>query len=139
MMSSECTLVILLDVKTQVQKGLYWDKLSSDNHYQNSTLQHWSVQIIIPNWFSWLNEIWDTDNKKPLPKTTCLWICVYFFISILQYIIVLGETYKFQTKNIIVYKVSTNICPLFMNIILRKLTYKFEKTKIYLMLLWQVS
>ena len=54
--------------------------------------------------------------QDPLTSKKCLKHGVNFVMSTLKSIIVMGETYKSQTRNIIVGMMSMNICPLWIKL-----------------------
>ena len=51
-----------------------------------------TVQILLPYWFTWVNEPLNKSRKTPFTNTKWLWHCVRFLMSSLHYIIVLRET-----------------------------------------------
>ena len=71
-----------------------------------------TVQILLLDRFTWMKYMWNTACKTPLPKTKWLFHGTNFVMSTLQYIILLRETYKLQTRKCIVDTVPTNRCPM---------------------------
>ena len=71
-----------------------------------------TVRILLPYRITWVNEPWNKNRKTPLPKNiffgvvSTLW---YHTFSTLSY---WGRCTKFKFENVIVYTMSTNICPL---------------------------
>ena len=58
----------------------------------------YTVWILIPYWFTWVHESLNTAHNKPLLKTKWPFHDVNFVMSNMQYVIVLRETYKLQTR-----------------------------------------
>ena len=110
--------------------------------YQNQVLEFMRLRmvwILIPYWFTWVKEMWNTARNTALPKTKWLFHGFNFVMSTLQYIIVLRETHKVQTIKYYRWHGVNEYMSSVPSIFLRKLTYTFQIQYIYLLKWRRVS
>ena len=103
-----------------------------DLHYQHQFLELMRFRtfwILLLHRFPLVNEPQSTDRKTPLPKKKWLFHGVKFVMSTLQYIIVLRELYKFQTRKSYCWRGVNEYMSAVRYIFLRKLRYKFQTQK----------
>ena len=86
----------------------------------------WMVQMPFPYQFNWVNETRNTSLKNPITKTKCFFHGVNFLMSDLQYIVVLRETYKVQTRKYYCWHGTNEYIPYVPYIFLSRLMYKIQ-------------
>ena len=88
-----------------------------------------TVLILLPYWFTWVNETWNSALKTPLPKTKFLWNGVNFVMSDFQYIIVLRATLKIQIRKYYCWHGVNKFIPSVRYIFIRKSMRKIQMNK----------
>ena len=88
-----------------------------------------AVWILLSYQFTRVNELWNTACRTPLPKINWLRHGVDIVMSDLQYIIVLREAYKVQTRKYYIQHGVNRYMPSVRYLFLRKLTYTIQMQK----------